>query len=150
MQIELAKIVATQPAAAFAVLADIVDWPQIISSIRSVELLTPGPIRAGTRLREDRIVFGHDTTQDMEVETIAPPRRLRLLVEHPDLNYELDHLIDAIYGGGCRLMLICRSRPKTAPGRILQPVMTPFMEITLRDELERDLSDLAAALARRD
>jgi hypothetical protein len=150
VQIELAKTVATQPAAAFAVLADIVDWPQIISSIRNVELLTPGPIRAGTRLREDRIVFGHEATQDLEVETIERPHRLRLLVEHPDLHYELDHLIDGIYGGGCRLMLIFRSRPRTAPGETLQPLMTPFMEIALRDELEQDLSDLAAALARED
>jgi len=150
VQIELAKTVATEPAAAFAVLADIVDWPLIISAVRSVELLTPGPIRVGTRLREDRIVFGRDATLDLEVETIERPRRLRLLVEHPDLHYELDHLIDAIYGGGCRLMLIFRSRPKTAPGQTLQPLMTPFMETALRDELEQDLSDLAAAFARQD
>lgn len=150
MQIELAKTVATQPAAAFEVLADVLDWPQIISSIRSVELLTPGPIRVGTRLREDRIVFGRDATLDLEVETFERPHRLRLLVEHPDLHYELDHLIDAIYGGGCRLMLIFRSRPKTAPGQTVQAVMTPLMQIALRDELEQDLSDLAAAVARQD
>jgi len=51
--------------------------------------LTPGPIRAGTRLRQDRIVFCREATQDLEVETIDRPPRLRLLVEHPDLNYEL-------------------------------------------------------------
>jgi hypothetical protein len=84
--------------------------------------------------------------QVMQVATIERPHRLRLFVEHPDLHYELDHLIDAIYGGGCRISLIFRSRPETPAGRAVHPFMTPFMEITLRDELERDLSDLASAV----
>jgi hypothetical protein len=45
------------------------------------------------------------------------------------------------------MMLTFRSRPATPTGRALQPLMSPFMEITLRDELERDLSDLATATA---
>jgi hypothetical protein len=147
MQIELAKTVASRPATAFAIVANVVDWPEIISSIKSIEVLTPGPIRAG-RLREDRIMFGRNVTQELEIATIERPHRLRLLADRPDLHYELDHVIDAVYGGGCRMMLIFRSRPTTPAGRALQPLMSPFMEITLRDELERDLSDLATAISR--
>jgi hypothetical protein len=110
VQIDLAKTVAAQPAAAFATVANVIDWPQIIDSIKWIEVLTPGPIRAGTRLREDRIMFGRDSIQVMQVATIERPHRLRLFIEHPDLHYELDHLIDAIYGGGCRISLIFRSR----------------------------------------
>jgi Polyketide cyclase / dehydrase and lipid transport len=148
VQINLMKTVAAQPAAAFALVANVVDWPQIIRSIISIEVLTPGPIRASTRLREHRIMFGRDRVQELEVATIERPHRLRLLVDHTDLNYELDHVIDAVYGGGCRIMLIFRSRPETQAGRAVQPFMTPFMGITLRDELEQDLSDLAAAVTR--
>jgi hypothetical protein len=147
VQINLAKTVAAQPAAAFATISNITDWPQIINSITSVELLTPGPIRAGTRLREGRIMFGRETTQELEVATIDRPHRLRLFIADPDLHYELDHLVDGIYGGGCRIMLIFRSRPATAAGRGLHPFITPVAEITLRDELERDLSDLASSIA---
>jgi hypothetical protein len=146
VQIDLAKTVAAQPAVAFAAVANVTDWPRIIESIRSVEVLTPGPIRVGTRLREDRIMFGRDSIQEMQVATIEKPHRLRLFVEHPDLHYELDHLIDAVHGGGCRIMLIFRSRPETPAGSALHPFMTPLMGTTLRDELERDLSDLAAAV----
>ena len=92
-------------------------------------------------------MFGRDTTQDLEIATVERPRRLCILVDHPDLHYELDHVIDAVYGGGTRLMLIFRSRPATSAGRALQPLVTPFMEITLRDELEQDLSDLATAVS---
>jgi hypothetical protein len=146
VQIELAKTVAAQPAAAFATVANVTDWPQIIDSIKRIELLTPGPIRVGTRLREDRIMFGRDITQDMQVATLERPHRLRLFAEHPDLHYEVDYLIDAVYGGGSRIMLVFRSRPETPAGRALHPFMTPLMGITLRDELERDLSDLASAV----
>ena len=63
VQINLAKTVAAQPAHVFAAISDIVDWPQIISSINSVELLTPGPIRAGTRLRESRCELCYEKQQ---------------------------------------------------------------------------------------
>lgn len=149
MQIELAHTVAAQPADAFAVVVNVHDWPQIIRSIRKVEVLTPGPLRTGSRLREHRIMFGRTAAQELEIATVERPHRLRMLVAHPDLHYELDHVIDAVYGGGCRIMLIFRSRPATSAGRALQPLMVPFMEITLRDELEQDLSDLAAAVTER-
>jgi hypothetical protein len=149
MQIELARTVAARPAEAFATVSDIADWPQIIRSIRKIEILTPGPIRTGTRLREDRIMFGHESRQEMEVADIQRPHRLRLFVRHPHFHYELDHLIDAIHGGGCRLMLIFRSRAETSVGKALNDFMTPIMEIRLRDELEQDLSDLASYVGAR-
>jgi len=145
VQVELAKSVAAEPATAFETVADILDWPQIIRSIQSIELLTPGPIRPGTRLREQRILFGRTATQELEVANIQRPHRLRLAAEHPDLHYELDHLIDAILGG-CRVMLVFRSRPMTRAGRAIQPFMRPLIGIELRDELEQDLADLASAI----
>jgi hypothetical protein len=43
----------------------------------------------------------------------------------------------------CRMVLIFCSWPGGADRRVMQPLMTPFIEVNLRDELERDLSDLA-------
>jgi hypothetical protein len=131
---------------AFETVADIVEWPQMIRSIRSVELLTPGPVHAGTRLREQRIMFGHETTEEMRIAEIERPRRLRLVAENHEINYELDHLIDSL-GTGSRLMLVFRSKSGTSTGRALLSVISPLMEIKLRDELEQDLADLAAAIS---
>jgi hypothetical protein len=143
MQIALARTVAARPPVVFATVADIVNWPNIIGSVISVELLTPGPLRAGMRLREQRILFGRETTEELEIAEIERPRRLRLLAENRDMSYEWDHIIDAL-GPGSRLSLIFRTRPGTPAGRAMQPFIAPFMEITLRDELEQDLADLAA------
>lgn len=150
MQIELSRTVATQPQVAFETVADVLAWPLKLSSVLSVELVDRGPIKVGTRLRLMRLLFGRETTLNMEVATIERPHRLRFFVAHPEINYELDHLIDAIYGGGCRMTLIYRSRPHTDVGRALHPFLTPAMQILLRDELERDLAELASDVAASD
>jgi hypothetical protein len=91
-------------------------------------------------------MFGHETTEEMRIAEIVRPRRLRLVAETRDIKYELDHLIDSL-GIGSRLMLIFRSKSGTSTGRALLSVISPFMEIKLHDELEQDLSDLAAAIS---
>src|SRR4051812_19561284 len=76
---------------AFPVVTDIANWPKVISSINDVELLAPGPLRTGTRLHIRRVMFGHETTEEMEVVEIEPTRRLRLAGQSRDLQYERDH-----------------------------------------------------------
>jgi hypothetical protein len=144
MQIEIHKTVAARPPAVFRTVADIMDWPRIIHSVAAFEFLSTGRIRAGTRVRLTRNMFGHETIEELEVETFERPRRLRLIGARRGMHYERDHVIDALRVGS-RLMLIFRSRPATQPARAAQDFFTPFMQINLRDELERDLVDLAAA-----
>jgi Polyketide cyclase / dehydrase and lipid transport len=144
MQIELHKSVAARPAVVFKTVADIMDWPRIIRSVVGVELLSTGRVRAGTRIRVNRIMYGHEMVEGLEIETFERPRRLRLVGESRGMHYERDHLIDALHVGS-RLSLIFRNRPETSSDRAAQDFFTPLMQINLRDELERDLADLAAA-----
>jgi uncharacterized protein YndB with AHSA1/START domain len=146
MQIELAKTVAARPPKVFETVTDAVHWPQIMRSVTAVEVLTRGPLQVGTRLREIHVMFGQQTTEELQVIEMEPPRRLLLAGHSHGLHYERDHIIDAL-DVGSRLMLIFRTRPaaQSRTGRSLMDFITPFMEINLRDELERDLTDLAAA-----
>jgi hypothetical protein len=146
MQIEVARTVAPRAVIVFATVADIVDWPLLIRSVRAIDLLTPLPSRVGTRQRQIRVMMGHEAVDELEVTTFERPRRLRLAGQLFGLPYELDHVIDAL-AVGSRLMMIFRKR--SATGRELQDFIAPFMEIKLRDELEQDLNDLAAAAASR-
>ena len=146
MQISVSRNSAARSSDAFAVVTDIANWPGMISSIKDVEVLSPGPLRVGTRLHIRRVVFGHETTEEMEIVKIERPRRLRLAGQSRDLHYERDHIIDAMQTGS-RLRLIFRPKPSDQASRALLPFMTPFMEVNLRDELEQDLVDLAAAIA---
>jgi hypothetical protein len=85
------------------------------------------------------MLFHRNGTHQYEVAAIAPPHRLRLFAQHPDLSYELDHLIDAVHGGGSRLTLAFRSRPETTTGQSLEPLISPLIWMILRDDLEQDL-----------
>ena len=51
VQINVARLLAAKPASIFATVADVLSWPQIIGSVTRVELLTPGALAPGTRLR---------------------------------------------------------------------------------------------------
>jgi len=59
MQIEVHKTVAARPPAVFKIVADTMNWPQIIGSVTAIELLTCGRVRVGTRVRLTRIMHGH-------------------------------------------------------------------------------------------
>lgn len=146
VQIVLTKSVASRPLAVFKVVADITSWPQIIGGVQSIELLTPGPIRVGTRFSQTRIMFGQRTTNEMTVTILERPRRLRLISEDRHIPYELDHVIDAVHMAGTRLTLIFGARPEVEARRTILSFVTPVIETTLRGELERDLNDLAAAV----
>jgi hypothetical protein len=146
MQISVTRNVAVRPPAVFSTVCNIAEWPTVIRSILSIELLTPGPLRVGTRASAQRVMFGRVTAEKLEVVEIERPRRLRLAATSRDLEYERDHIIDAIENGS-RLTLIFRPKPSTEVGRAALPFITPFMEINLRDELEQDLADLVAAIS---
>ena len=75
--------------------------------------------------------------EELEVETFERPRRLRLIGESRGMHYERDHVIDRLQIGA-RLMFIFRSRAGIR-------LIAPFMQINLRDELDRDFVDFAAA-----
>jgi hypothetical protein len=55
---------------------------------RGGRVLSTGRIRAGTQVRLNRIMYGHETIEELEVETFEWPRRhkLQLLVQDVKLD----------------------------------------------------------------
>lgn len=149
MQVDASKILSAPARVIFAIVSDVANWPQIIRAVKDVEMLTTGPVRVGTRLREERILFGHDVVLEAEVVELKRPRELRLAIQHRGMTWEMGHRVDAIVSGGSRLTLIFRNRPEDELGSAIQPLLTPTMQITVSDELEQDLADIAAAVSAR-
>jgi hypothetical protein len=79
---------AAKPAAVFKTVEDIMNWPRIIRSVAGGELLSTGRIRAETQVRLNRIMYGHETIEELEVETFERPRRLHLVRENRGMHYE--------------------------------------------------------------
>src|SRR5947207_3024846 len=51
----------------FALFADLANAPGRIKAITKLEILTPGPVGAGTRFRETRLMFGRECTEEMQI-----------------------------------------------------------------------------------
>ncbi len=57
----------------FEIASDFRHAPDHIQGIESLKVLTDGPIRAGSRFRETRILFGKESTEEMEITRFDAP-----------------------------------------------------------------------------
>ncbi|MCA9968779.1 MAG: SRPBCC family protein [Anaerolineales bacterium] len=70
---ELSEWIAAAPAAVFDFMTDPANAPRVIDSVQRTEKLTDGPLGAGTRLRETRIVNGQEAQTELLIEAYQPP-----------------------------------------------------------------------------
>jgi hypothetical protein len=147
MQISVEAFVDAPPQAVFATAADIARWPQFISGVEAVEVLTRGEVGAGTRFRETRKMFGRQATEEMTVAGIAPPQRLLLTAFNHGTAYRIEHGF-APEGAGTRATLTFEGRPQTLLARAFAPLGLLFMGAVKR-QLVADLADLAREAERR-
>ena len=147
MKIPVECLVAAPPDIAFAAAIDVSNWPRFISGIQSVAVLTPGPVAAGTRFLETRVMFGRQATEEMTFAEIAPPDRFVLTAFNHGTAYRAEHLF-APEGAETRMTLVFEGRPSTLLSRLFAPLGWLFLG-TLKRQLERDLADLKAEAERR-
>jgi uncharacterized membrane protein len=147
MQIAISAAVDAPLDVAFATALDIANWPQFMSAIRSVELLTPGPPAVGTRFRETRVMFGRAASEEMTVAELEPPRRLALTAFNHGTAYRAEHRFESV-GAATRVELVFEGRPVTLAARLFMPLGLLFMG-SVRRQLEADLADLKRETERR-
>lgn len=146
MQIDASRTVAASPAKVFSLVSNAVEWPLILRTVESAELLTEGALGIGSRLRERRLLLGADAVLESEVVDFARPHRFRLFVASSDRYFDRDFIIDALDSGGSRLTLAIRPGSRASTGRVLLDIFSPVLQVRLSDELELDIADFAAAL----
>jgi hypothetical protein len=147
MQISASRTVAARPAKVFRLVSNAVEWPLVLRTVESAELLTKGALGEGARLRERRLLLGADAVLESEVVEFARPHRFRLFVASPDRYFDRDFMIDAL-DNGTRLTMAIRPGSRASTGRALLDLLSPVLEVRLSDELEVDIADFAAALRR--
>ena len=147
MQVVVERFIEAPPDAVFSTAIDITNWPRFISGVQSVELLTPGPVAAGTRFRETRSMFGREASEDMTLAQVEPPRRFLFTAFNHGTAYRAEHLF-APEGAGTRTTLIFEGQPVTLLARVFAPLGRLFLG-TLKRQLESDLADLNLEAERR-
>jgi carbon monoxide dehydrogenase subunit G len=139
MKIPVECLVAAPPDIAFAAAIDVSNWPRFISGIQSVAVLTPGPVTAGTRFLETRVMFGRQATEEMTFAEITPPDRFVLTAFNHGTAYRAEHLF-AAEGAETRMTLVFEGHPSTLVSRLFAPLGRLFAG-TVRRQLEADLAD---------
>jgi hypothetical protein len=115
-----------------------------ITAITKVEILTPGPVGAGTRFREWR---GRQVV-DMEIAAWSPPRSYSL--RGYALGTEFTSEIRCVpEGSGTRLEMEVYVRPQTFGAKLLSPLMWLMSKLMVKS-CAKDLGDIAAAAERSD
>lgn len=129
----------------FAAYCDFEHASSFVSAITRVEMLTPGPVRAGTKFRETRVMMGKEATEEMTVAEFDPPRRYALTASSCGTDYTSTFLFTP-EGAGTRVSCEFEGRPRTALARVLGVVMMPMMKGMLRKCVSKDMDDVRAHL----
>jgi hypothetical protein len=149
LEIVVTRIVKAPAARVFRIIADIPNWPKIVTAIESTDVLSGEPVGVGTHFRETRRMFGRLASEDMHVAALESPTRLLLTAESNGAHYLTEHLVEAINGSTAKMTLRFKAIPETTMARLMSRLMG-FMIPKLRRMLERDMGDIAAAAERGD
>ncbi len=142
-QMTVSTHVAAPQEQVFAVLADLERAPERIDGIKSVEILTDGPVGAGTRWRETRTMFKRDATEEMEIAAFDPPNGYDVTCDSCGctITTEMRCVPD---GDGTRVSMAISTTANTFFAKLMAP-MGWLMKGSMRKILEKDLADLKAA-----
>lgn len=135
--------IAAPQARVFEIAADLPGAPDRIAGIESVELLTDGPFRVGTRWRESRRMMGKLATAEMEISACDPPRSYTAEAESCGCHY-VSTLTFEPEGESTIATFSFEGRPTTLLARMMTPLQG-LMAGSLRKMIAGDLADLRRA-----
>ncbi len=147
MRIEVEEATTAAPEVAFATATDIARWPQFITGIDSVEILTTGPVAVGTRFRETRLMHGRTATEEITVKELEAPRFFVLSALSHGTHFRAEHRFEPD-GDGTRMTVLFEGRPMTLLARLLTPLALLVIG-SVRREIAADLAGLAREAERR-
>ena len=138
--------IAAPPDVVFARATDFRHAPEVVTAIVKMEMLTSGPVGAGTRFRETRMMFGREATEEMTITVFEPPRRYTLSAESHGSRYhtELSFVPD---GQGTRMTMMFQGTPVTFMARVMSVLMRPMMKSVVK-MCAKDLDDIKGAIER--
>jgi uncharacterized protein YndB with AHSA1/START domain len=139
LKVELTIEIARAPEEVFGYLTDVEQLPRWQKSLR--EARADGPFQLGTRIIEQRSLFGHKGETELEVTAFEPARRLTLETLRGPVKLEVDHRLEPDNDGGTSLRVTATGRPKGA-----LRLAGPAVEAGARQELKRDFERLKAIL----
>ena len=147
MKLTLETTIMAPIEAVFATMTEIERWPDIISGISDIEVLTAGPMAIGTTFRETRQMYGRTATEEMTVAEFNAPHLFVLTAENHGTFYRAEHVLEPD-GENTRMKMSFEGTPVTLFARLLSPLGL-FMKNSVKKMLEADLAELKSAAEQR-
>lgn len=127
----------------FDLATDFAGSERIISAITSVEMLTEGPVRVGTRFRETRVMFGREHSEILEVADLQTDHSVTLRSNSGGVAFASTFTFKPCEGGTLVTLEVV-GKPLTLLARLTAP-LAEMVKSRIAAILEQDLDDLRAA-----
>lgn len=146
-KIVVERTIAAPPERVFAAATDVHHFADIVPAIEKVEVLTPGPMRVGTRFRETRRLMGRSATEEMTVTAFDPPRGYVVGAESHGCRYRTEFRFEP-QGSGTRMVMDFGAEPLTFTAKVLSVLMKPMIK-KMMDLCAQDLEAIKAHVEKR-
>lgn len=108
--------------------------PRWRSFVRTMELVGPGPVRAGSTVHTVMDLGGEEYVFDLEVLTCERPSRWRHRTNEGDLQGAIEYRFDK-EGDGTRVTMTCDAKPISFYGWLAVPLMLMRRGQAYKDQL---------------
>lgn len=142
--ITLTKRIAAPVETVFAVSTDLEHAAERIRGIEKIELITPGPIGAGTQWLETRKMMGHQSTETLEVTAFDPPQSYTIGCDSCGAHIESTFRFISV-GNETDITLEVRLEARSFFAKLMSPIGTMMFGATMRKCMEDDLDDIKQA-----
>ncbi|MEU5402138.1 SRPBCC family protein [Streptomyces sp. NPDC005963] len=127
-------------------LTDLERAPAVLSGVDSVEVLSSGPFRVGTRWRETRRVLGRQATEEMYVTTSEPPRRFVVEADSQGAHYTSEFVLSETGTDRTQVRMTFTAVPPPGMSGLLARVFGAIGAKAVAKTIARDLADVATAV----
>jgi carbon monoxide dehydrogenase subunit G len=142
MRCESTVTVDKPPAEVFPWLVDADKVPRWMTGLDVYEPFDPGPLRVGSRIRQELTVSGHQLRWELRVAELDAPRRAVLRFEGSGFKAANEYAV-AERDGGSLVTWVISGQTTSFKARLI----APMVESKLQEKLETDLGRLRALLA---
>lgn len=144
MKILSEKLVSRPVSDVFERFTDLENAAETVRGIEKLELLTDGPVGAGTRFRETRIFFKREATEEMEITEFHPNESYVVGCESCGSVYRTEFRFRP-EGEGTKVTMSFQARPVSFFAKLMTPLGF-LMSGSIRKAVDQDMEDLKASL----
>ena len=141
MRCESTVTIAKLPDAVFPWLVEADKVPQWMTGLERYEPVEPGPLRVGSRIRQELVVSGQRLAFELEVTELAPPQKAVLRFEGSGFKAANEYEL-AGADGGARVTWVVGGDTTSFKAKLI----APMVQAKLQEKLDADLARLRALL----